>query len=185
MDAEPSICSWFCILLKDAKKSTNEVYGTSYSVKICNVQKDFTEICADCDNRTMLNARTWLTTKEIDALLQTMAKWIPWLVHSPAQRLICADSDKQQPAKISWQSWWSPAWAVISTNCVNQQSAKLSSQLYSALMSLMNWLRPNKNQDTVSLTCAISFNIVYSPENNFCGLCQATLCRDELAPEPY
>ena len=38
----------------------------------------------------------------------------------------------------------------------------------------------NNDLDTVSLTCALSFNMVHSPEDHFCGLCQAIVCRDVL-----
>ena len=51
------------------------------------MQEDYTEVCADCDSCTMLNARTWFTTKGINVQLLTMAKQIQWLVYSTAQRL--------------------------------------------------------------------------------------------------
>ena len=54
----------------------------------------------------------------------------------------------------------------------------MSSQLNECCSADYNYTRTLT--DTVSLTCALNFNMVYSPEDHFCGLCQAIVCKDEL-----
>ena len=59
-------------------------------------------------------------------------------------------------------------------------------QQYCIHWMLQYWLRLCKDNDwdTVSLTCALNFNMVHSPQHHFCGLCEAIVCRDELTASP-
>lgn len=66
----------------------------------------------------------------MNVVVLTMAKSRQWLVCGTAQRLTCAECDKEQSVEMSWNSWF---WMLID-----------------------------------------------SPGSHFCGLCQATVCRDEL-----
>ena len=74
---------------------------------------------------------------------------------------------------------WCTAHKIIFADCVKRQSADMSSQLYSTLLSLMNAVRLTTTAQQKQWLRDCQFDMMCSPKAHLCGVWQATVCRNE------